>query len=97
MIDLNKALREELRWQILQALDAGRPEPVSEAVLLRILKGKAASVSRAGLQREVGYLHSKQLVRIMDGSDSIQWLKISAVGVDVLENTISPPAGIIRP
>ena len=53
--DLEKAQRDETRWRILRALDAGRPLAVSEAVIFRALSDASLDISPATLRRELDY------------------------------------------
>ena len=62
-VDLEKAHREETRWRILRALDAGRPLQVSETVIFRALADASLPISPAELRRELDYLRDKGRLR----------------------------------
>lgn len=96
-IDLEKPMREETRWRLLRALDAGRPGKVSETILYRTLYEVELPLSPKGLRRELDYLRDKNLI-IITGEDDPVWLaELTADGVDVVEYTVPAPAGISRP
>ena len=52
-IDLEKVRREEIRWRLLKALDAGRPHSVTEALLLAVLDDVHLTVTELELRREL--------------------------------------------
>lgn len=96
-VDLEKAQREDARWRILRALDAGRPLPVAETVLFRVLVDSSLPISPAGLRRELDYLRDKGLVEL-SGEDGPVWAAaLTGMGVDVVEYAVAVPAGIARP
>lgn len=96
-VDLEKAHREETRWRILRALDAGRPLPVSETVIYRALADASLPITPAVLRRELDYLRDKNLVELT-GEDGPVWAaELTGHGVDVVEYAVAAPAGIQRP
>lgn len=96
-IDLEKAQREQTRWRILKVLDAGRPLPVSEVVILQVLQDAALPITPSALRRELDYLEDRKLV-ILSGRDSPVWSgELTHYGVDVVEYTIECLPGIARP
>ncbi|MBW7998492.1 MAG: hypothetical protein FVQ81_18350 [Candidatus Glassbacteria bacterium] len=96
-VDLEKARREETRWRILKALDAGRPHSVTEALLLSVLDDVHLSVTELELRRELDYLEDRGLVHI-HGKDDNDWqADLTRDGVDVVEYTVSVEPGIARP
>lgn len=96
-IDLEKAQREEARWRILRALDAGRPAPVLESILLRALKDIRIPITPRGLRRELDYLRDRELITILDEDTSTWSAELTRIGVDVVEYTVSCDPGIARP
>ena len=95
--DLEKAQRDETRWRILRALDAGRPLAVAETVIFRALSDASLDISPATLRRELDYLRDKQLIEL-SGEDGPVWAAaLTGDGVDVVEYTVEAPAGIVRP
>ena len=96
-IDLEQRQREEARWRILRVVDAGRPIPVTEQIIWRVLADIKLSFSLNQLRRELSYLRDLALIEI-EGEGSETWFaKLTAVGVDVVEYTALSPAGIARP
>ena len=96
-IDLERAQREEARWRILRVLDAGRPQAVSETLILRTLQDISLPITPYGLRRELDYLRDRGLI-ILRGEDEPTWLAdLTRYGVDVVEYTQPCEAGIARP
>src|SRR5690242_17581714 len=96
-LDLEQKQREEARWRIMRVLDAGRPMPVSEAIIWRVVSETHLRLSPIGVRRELAYLRDLGLIEI-EGEDSETWFgKLTAGGVDVVEYTVPAPAGIARP
>lgn len=97
VIDLEQKQREEARWRILRVVDAGRPIPVSEQVIWRVLADIKLAFSLNQLRRELAYLRDLSLVEL-EGEDSETWFaKLTARGVDVVEYNARCPAGVARP
>ena len=96
-VDIEKARREEARWRILKGLDAGRPYPVSEAVLLRLLTDLAFPCTPLDLRRELDYLRDRKLVAVTGEADNDWRAELTRYGVDVVEYTIPCEPGIARP
>lgn len=96
-VDLQRAEREEIRWRILKTLDAGRPRPVSETIILRTLSDMELPVTPYGLRRELDYLKDRSLITLK-GVDEPVWIAdLTRYGVDVVEYTIACEPGIARP
>jgi len=94
---MEKAQREEARWRILRALDAGRPRPVSETILLRTLQDIELPITPHGLRRELDYLRDRSLISIHGEETSTWTAELTRYGVDVVEYTINCEPGIARP
>jgi Fe2+ or Zn2+ uptake regulation protein len=96
-IDLEQKQREEARWRILRVLDAGRPIPVSENIVWRVLHDIRMPMSASTVRREIDYLRTLGLIEV-EGEDTETWFaKLTANGVDVVEYTLVAPAGVARP
>jgi len=96
-LDLEQKQREEARWRIMLVLDAGRPIPVSETIIWRVVSETHLRLSPNGVRRELTYLRDLHLVEI-EGEGGESWFaKLTAAGVDVVEYTAAAPAGIARP
>lgn len=97
-IDMEKSQREESRWRVLRALDAGRPHPVAETIIFRALHDIALSATPHQLRRELTYLEERKLIEVIGKDDSATWLaKLTRHGIDVVEYTVACEAGIARP
>ena len=93
---LERALRESLRWHVLEVLDAARPDWLSELILLASFSSGWPGVTRDTLRREVDYLRLAGLLTVEVNTQG--WLlKPTREGVDVVEYTVGCPAGIARP
>ncbi|TBV76864.1 hypothetical protein [Pseudoxanthomonas winnipegensis] len=96
-IDIDKHRREETRWRILRILDAGRPWPVSEGLIMAALEDIELAPTVTELRKHVKYLRDKALVDIL-GEDLPTWnISLTANGTDVVEYSAPCPAGIRRP
>lgn len=96
-VDLERAAREEARWRILRALDAGRPIAVAETIILRTLQDIQLPITPHGLRRELAYLEDRGLVEV-GGRDGPVWTaELTRYGVDVVEYTVACDPGIARP
>jgi hypothetical protein len=97
-VDIDKAQREEARWRILRALDAGRPHPVSETIILRALQDISLPITPHGLRRELDYLEARELIEIAGRDQEPVWLAaLTRIGVDVVEYTVDCDPGVARP
>lgn len=96
-IDMERAQREAIRWRVLAVLDAGRPRPVSESLILRVLTDVALPATPHSLRRELDYLENRKLIEI-SGRDGQVWMcELTHLGVDLVEYTVPCHAGIARP
>lgn len=96
-VDLDRAQREEARWRILRALDAGRPLPVSETIILRTLQDIRLPMTPHGLRRELDYLETRELIEITGRAEPTWCAHLTRIGVDVVEYTVECDPGIARP
>lgn len=96
-IDTAKHVREEARWRILRALDAGRPHPVAETVIFAAIADVQLPLSPHDVRRELDYLAAREMIHIVD-RDAPTWLAgLTRVGIDFVEYTIAAEPGIARP
>jgi DNA-binding transcriptional ArsR family regulator len=96
-VDFERAQREEARWRILRALDAGRPGAVSETILFRCLADIKLKLTPRELRRQLDYLRDRQLITIMDEDGPTWSAELTRIGVDVVEYTVPCEPGIARP
>jgi len=71
-MDLEQKQREDARWRILRVLDAGRPIPVSENIVWRVLHDIRLPMSVSTVRREIDYLRDLGLVDV-EGGDTETW------------------------
>jgi hypothetical protein len=64
-MDLEQKQREDARWRILRVLDAGRPIPVSENIVWRVLHDIRLPMSVSTVRREIDYLRDLGLTLVM--------------------------------
>lgn len=96
-IDLEKHRREEIRWRVLKVLDAGRPQPVPETLVLMTLQDVSLPVSPHSLRRELAYLEDRKLVRLGERDTPTWTADLTRYGVDVVEYSVDCLPGIARP
>jgi hypothetical protein len=95
--DLERLQREAMRWRVLKILDAGRPEALSETIVLGALSGAKFQTTLVALRRELDYLENRRLVEIT-GRDGATWYaELTHYGVDLVEYAIPCHPGIARP
>lgn len=94
---MDKASREEGRWRILKVLDAGRPAPVSEIIVLRCLQDVTLGSTPHALRRELVYLEDRKLVTIRGKGTPVWSVDLTHYGVDLVEYTVECFPGIARP
>lgn len=96
-MDIEREQREEMRWRALVVLNAGRPKPVSESLILRVLTDVALPATPHSLRRELDYLEHRQLIRITNREKPVWMCELTRLGVDVVEYTVACDPGIARP
>lgn len=96
-IDLEKQKREQLRWLILETLNAARPVGANEGLILNTVSAVQCDVTALELRRELDYLESRELVEITGKKTPMWHAELTRIGVDVVEYTVDCDAGIARP
>jgi len=97
MIDFEKARREELRWSLLQALNAAQPMGTSETVVMRAIQPIVPDITLIEIRRELDYLAERKLVTITGEDMPVWFAKINRHGIDIVEYTVDCNPGIARP
>ena len=97
MIDIAKARREGMRWNILNTLKQGSPYIMGDAFLLDILRAIYSDITLLELRRELDYLAKRDLVELNSPQDGPWSADLTRYGVDVAEYTVDVEAGIARP
>lgn len=88
--------RGHARWLCLIHLDAARPEAISDAALLALVRSVYPDALMAELRRELDYLAMLGLVTVTD-TGGVWHSKLTWQGVDIVEYTAPCPPGIHRP
>ena len=96
-MDMEKTRREAIRWNILMALNAGRPEAVAETLILSAIQGIPLQCTALELRRELDYLADRELVTLKRLEASPWLADLTRYGVDVVEYTVECDPGIARP
>jgi hypothetical protein len=96
-IDIEKAKREQLRWLILETLNAARPIGANEGLINQTVSDIQGGVTILELRRELDYLEDRELVKITGKNSPVWHAELTRTGVDVVEYTVDCDAGIARP
>ena len=98
MTDMDRIRREMIRWQIIQILNNGRPEWVSEELILRTVQEITFRDATAlEIRRELDYLDARKLVSLQKRPSGRWWAELTRYGIDIAEYTIDCEPGIARP
>lgn len=96
-MDIEKSRRDHLRWQILVAVNASRPVPLNEQLMLSVLQDVPLHLTPLELRRELDYLADRKLVELTGIHGPIWSATLTRFGVDVVEYTVDVDPGISRP
>ena len=96
-MDIEREQREEMRWRALVVLNAGRPKPVPESLILRVLTDVSLPATPHSLRRELDYLEHRSLIAITHRERSVWMCELTHLGVDLVEYTVPCHPGIARP
>ena len=96
-INIERAQREEARWRILAGLYIGRPLPLTETILYRLLHDVTLPITPKALRTELDYLRERKLVALEDEDTRVWSAKLTRHGTDFVEYTIPAEPGIARP
>lgn len=96
-MDMEKARREQIRWLALVAVNAGRPEPVAEPLILSAIQGVPVQCTARELRIELDYLEDRKLVSLKRLEGAPWTAELTRHGVDFVEYTIEAEPGIARP
>lgn len=98
MTDTERIRREVMRWQIILTLNNGRPEAVSEELILRTVQDITFQDATAlEVRRELDYLEARRLVSLQKRPSGRWWAELTRYGIDMAEYTIDCEPGIARP
>lgn len=96
LMDMEKARREEMRWNILRALYAAQPVGTSEAIINTALIEIIPDITILDIRRALDYLAERKLVEL-ERNRPVWFAKLNRYGVDVVEYTVDCHPGIARP
>jgi len=97
-VDMEKAIREQARWLVLETLNAGRPIGAGDATILIAIQGIIGSATLLDIRREMDYLLDRNLIKIDGkGLGPVWHAELTHHGVDVVEYTVECYPGIARP
>lgn len=96
-MDMERALREAIRWHILVAVNSGRPEPVAETLILSAIQSIPVQCTARELRREMDYLADRKLLDLARLEGAPWTADLTRTGVDFVEYTIAVEPGIARP
>lgn len=97
MIDIAKARREGMRWNLLNTLNLARPYSANENFLLDVMRGIYPDSTQLEVRKELDYLSDRDLI-LLDKQPSGTWFAdLDRYGVDVVEYTVECDPGIARP
>ena len=97
MVNEEKQRREFGRWVLLLGLNNSEPYGAWEEVLVSIVQGMYADATRNEVRRALDYLSERGLVHVKKNPDGRWFGKLTRLGVDVVEYTVSCEPGIARP
>ncbi len=87
-----------IRYRILKVLDAGRPYPVGEGLLVEVLVDADLNVTQNEIRKALQYLEDKGYLKLKQPDNAAHWeARLLPQGVDYLENPSHDDSGITRP
>lgn len=96
-MDMEQTRRATVRWIVLVAINAGRPEAVAETLILSAVQSVPLECTALELRRELDYLEHRALVACRRPEGAPWIMELTREGVDVVEYTVPCDAGIARP
>ncbi|MBK0062399.1 MULTISPECIES: hypothetical protein [unclassified Acinetobacter] len=97
MTDIEKARREGMRWQLLNALNKGRPIGAMDVLLLSVMQDLYSDCTVNELHTQLEYLDDRKLIEIVKKPDGHWFSKLTHYGIDIVEYTVDCYPGIARP
>ena len=95
--DIAKVRREGIRWCILLTLNNARPIGAHESMILSVVQAIYPDSTEIELRRELGYLESRDLIKINKSPEGYWTSSLTRAGVDLTEYTVDCEPGIARP
>lgn len=96
-MDMEQIRRGTIRWNILVAVNSGRPELVAEPLILSAIQSIPVQCTAMELRREMDYLEARALIALTRNEGAPWTVDLTRDGVDVVEYTVQCDPGIARP
>jgi len=96
-VDIARARRESMRWNLINTLDKARPHTSSEQFLLEVMQAIYPDATALEVRRELDYLGDRGLVDLNKTPSGAWFADLTRYGVDIAEYTIECDPGIARP
>ena len=96
-VDIAKARREGLRWNLLATLHKASPYTSSEVFLLDVMRGIYPEVTALDVRRELDYLFDRDLIQLNKTPAGTWFADIDRYGTDLVEYSVECDPGIARP
>ncbi len=97
MLDLLKARREGLRWNILKMLYLAAPYTSGEAQIFDVMRGIYPDATQDELRKQMDYLADRGLIDLVKAPSGLWFADIGRYGTDIVEYTVDCDPGIARP
>ena len=94
---MDKIRRESMRWNLMLALNKGRPCTSNERFLLAVMQAIYPDATALELRRELDYLADRRMVELVKEPSGTWFGDLTRLGVDVVEYTVDCGPGIARP
>ncbi len=95
--DTGKNRRELIRWYVMVAIYAGRPDHVAEPLILSTIQSVPIQCTAMELRQELDYLEERGLAELERLEGAVWTAKLTRDGIDVYEYTKPVEPGIARP
>jgi hypothetical protein len=96
-VDLPRARREGLRWNLMLALNNASYLGANENLLLTVAQSIYPDATQQELRRELDYLTKRELVALDKKPSGVWHAALTRYGIDIADYTIDCEPGIARP
>lgn len=96
-VDLPRARREGLRWNLMLALNNASYLGANENLLLTVAQSIYPDATAQELRRELDYLSKRELVELDKKPSGVWHATLTRYGIDIADYTIDCEPGIARP
>lgn len=95
--DFERARVAMTRYRVLAILDVGRPFPVGETLIAKVLNDIDLQATQTDIRRAMQYLADKGLIELSSPRDRHWEARLLPDGVDYVEGHRDDDPGILRP